>query len=54
VSKHEDWFEKKVCKASEANQQTNDVVLLILYCLKTHINSHNFLFIPSFAPRLAH
>lgn len=47
-------FEKKVCKLSEANQQTNAVVLLILSCLKTDINSHNFLSIPSFLHLLTH
>lgn len=53
---HEDYvgFEKKVCKLSEANQQTNAGVLLILSCLKTHINSLNFLSIPSFSHQLAH
>lgn len=45
VSKHENFlgFKQKVCKISDANQQTNAVVLLILYCPKPHINSHNFL-----------
>ncbi len=47
-------FEKKVCKLSEANLQTNAVVLLILSCLKTDINSHNFLSIPSFLHLLTH